>query len=163
MFIIVDKNNNVIRTSIKKPITYGNNMLLEVESLPEKYDYLVAENIQEHTVVTKEASTKKIIKLDKQTGEKLEQIIEIPAVVEKRFTCDLVAKFKPQAFKDRKANIAAKNAVLAEIADLKKSLADTDYQAIKYAEGYYTEEDYAEIKAQRQAWRDRINELETSL
>ena len=47
-----------------------------------------------------------------------------------------------------------------EIAELKKKLADTDYMAIKYAEGALTEKEYAEMKAQRQAWRDRINELE---
>lgn len=47
-----------------------------------------------------------------------------------------------------------------QIAELKANLDATDYQAIKYAEGWITAEDYAPIKAQRQAWRDRINELE---
>lgn len=47
-----------------------------------------------------------------------------------------------------------------EIAELKSKLDATDYQAIKYAEGFLTDEEYAEMKAQRQAWRDRINELE---
>ena len=46
-----------------------------------------------------------------------------------------------------------------EIAKLKQKLFDTDYQAIKFAEGLFTAEEYAERKAQRQAWRDRINEL----
>lgn len=49
-----------------------------------------------------------------------------------------------------------------EIAELKKKLAATDYQAIKYAEGFLTDEEYADIRAQRQAWRDRINELEAA-
>lgn len=49
------------------------------------------------------------------------------------------------------------------IAELKANLADTDYQAIKYAEGLISETDYAPIKAQRQAWRDEINALETEL
>lgn len=43
---------------------------------------------------------------------------------------------------------------------LKRELSRTDYQAIKYAEGYLTEEEYAETKTQRQAWRDEINALE---
>lgn len=43
---------------------------------------------------------------------------------------------------------------------LKKKLADTDYKAIKYAEGLISEEDYAPIKAERQQIRDKINELE---
>lgn len=47
-----------------------------------------------------------------------------------------------------------------EIEDLKNHLADTDYIAIKHSEGLISDADYAAIKAQRQAWRDRINELE---
>ena len=49
------------------------------------------------------------------------------------------------------------------IEKLKGQLADTDYQAIKYAEGQISEEDYAPIKAQRQSWRDEINELEKEI
>ena len=45
------------------------------------------------------------------------------------------------------------------IYELKKLLADTDYKAIKYAEGLISEEEYAETKAQRQAWRDELNTL----
>ena len=50
---------------------------------------------------------------------------------------------------------------LARIDELRTLLAESDYKAIKYAEGWITAEDYAEVKAQRQAWRDEINELET--
>lgn len=48
-----------------------------------------------------------------------------------------------------------------EITKLKKKLTDTDYQAIKYAEGLISDYDYALIKQQRQEWRDKINYLET--
>lgn len=47
-----------------------------------------------------------------------------------------------------------------EIRTLKQSLAETDYKAIKYAEGVLTDEDYQATGIQRQAWRRRINELE---
>lgn len=47
-----------------------------------------------------------------------------------------------------------------KIAELKYKLMQTDYQAIKYAEGQLSEEEYAPIKAQRQLWRDEINLLE---
>lgn len=50
-----------------------------------------------------------------------------------------------------------------EINVLKKRLFDTDYKAIKYAEGWLTDKEYAEAKAQREEWRKRINELEASL
>lgn len=48
----------------------------------------------------------------------------------------------------------------AEIQALKRSLAETDYKAIKYAEGVMADEDYQATGIQRQAWRRRINELE---
>lgn len=50
-----------------------------------------------------------------------------------------------------------------EINELKQKLNDTDYKAIKYAEGQISEEEYQPIKAQRQAWRNSINELEARL
>lgn len=49
---------------------------------------------------------------------------------------------------------------IAEIRALKRSLAETDYKAIKFAEGVMTDEDYQATGIQRQAWRRRINELE---
>ena len=50
-----------------------------------------------------------------------------------------------------------------EITQLKKALSDTDYKAIKYAEGQISESEYASVRAERQGYRDRINELETLL
>ena len=47
-----------------------------------------------------------------------------------------------------------------KIQELKDNLQKSDYQAIKYAEGWLSEKEYASVKAQRQQWRDRINELE---
>ena len=47
-----------------------------------------------------------------------------------------------------------------EIAQLKKQLSDTDYKAIKYAEGQLTEEEYSPIRSQRAEWRARINKLQ---
>ena len=49
-----------------------------------------------------------------------------------------------------------------QIIELKQQLLDTDYKAIKYAEGWITEEEYAPIKAERQKIRDKINELENN-
>ena len=49
----------------------------------------------------------------------------------------------------------------SEIIELKKYLSDTDYKAIKFAEGEITECDYQEVKSQRHDARVRINELES--
>lgn len=47
-----------------------------------------------------------------------------------------------------------------EISKLKELLFSTDYQAIKYAEGAMTAEEYEPIKTTRQQYRERINQLE---
>ena len=50
-----------------------------------------------------------------------------------------------------------------KISEAKAKLSQTDYQAIKYAEGFISETDYAPMKALRQAYRDEINRLEAEL
>ena len=50
-----------------------------------------------------------------------------------------------------------------KISEIKAKLSETDYQAIKYAEGFISETDYAPMKALRQAYRDEINRLEAEL
>lgn len=49
---------------------------------------------------------------------------------------------------------------ISKIEKLKKHLADTDYMCLKHMDGALTDEEYAETKAQRQAWRNEINQLE---
>jgi hypothetical protein len=46
------------------------------------------------------------------------------------------------------------------ISELKRLLANTDYAVIKIAEGEATKEEYAEVLANRKAWREEIRELE---
>lgn len=58
-------------------------------------------------------------------------------------------------------NKSAEVSVETQINELKEKLRETDYQAIKYAEGLISEEDYATTKKHRQEWRDKINELES--
>ena len=47
-----------------------------------------------------------------------------------------------------------------EIQQLKKQLSDTDYKAIKFAEGQISEDEYLPIKNQRAEWRAKINQLQ---
>lgn len=51
---------------------------------------------------------------------------------------------------------------IAEINALKSLLQGTDYKCMKFAEGAMSEEEFAPVREQRAAWRERINELETS-
>lgn len=48
----------------------------------------------------------------------------------------------------------------AEIKALKAKLSDTDYKAIKYAEGELSAQEYESVRMDRRACRERINELE---
>lgn len=50
-----------------------------------------------------------------------------------------------------------------KIIQLKGKLHNTDYMAIKFAEGELTEEEYAPIREQRRAWRAEINTLEAEI
>lgn len=47
-----------------------------------------------------------------------------------------------------------------KIAELKEKLFDSDYKALKFAEGELTAEMYEPIKQQRKSWREEIRRLE---
>ena len=46
---------------------------------------------------------------------------------------------------------------------LKEQLAETDYKALKFIDGEFTEEEYAPIREERKNYRIKINELEKCL
>ena len=50
-----------------------------------------------------------------------------------------------------------------QILEIKKKLLDTDYICNKIVEGISTKEDYADTLAQRNEWRNQINQLESEL
>lgn len=56
-----------------------------------------------------------------------------------------------------------KQQAIERIEELKQLLKESDYRAIKYAEGCYTKTEYKPYKDQRQAYRDEINQLEAEI
>lgn len=58
---------------------------------------------------------------------------------------------------------STKRYIEIQIQKYKDNLRDSDYKAIKYAEGFISENDYKSVKKQRQQWRDEINKLEKEL
>jgi hypothetical protein len=58
---------------------------------------------------------------------------------------------------------AVGNVKQRQISALKTKLTATDYKAIKYAEGLYSDEEYAPTKAERQALREQIRALEAEI
>ena len=55
---------------------------------------------------------------------------------------------------------AIRNNPHIKIKILKRRLAETDYQAIKYAEGELTDSEYESIRQKRSEWRKEINRLQ---
>lgn len=45
----------------------------------------------------------------------------------------------------------------------KNELQATDYKCLKFVDGALTEEEYAEVRVQRQALRDKINEIQAKI
>lgn len=108
----------------------------------------------------KTADKKGLWKLKSPLSTKQQQeyaAIEIDELEHARIVKALSKAAEPTAAQKAKAQ------KVARINELKRKLAETDYEAIKFAEGWFTEEEYAETKALRQSWRAEINQLEEEL
>lgn len=93
-------------------------------------------------------------------GKDVEKVIDVvgqPYIAEHDEVEDILV-YKPYSEQEIKT-IKNNN----RIVELKQKLQETDYKAIKYAEGELSQEEYAETKAQRRAWREEINKLEEEL
>ena len=74
---------------------------------------------------------------------------------------EFVIKRRTPSEAETKADTIA--SINQQIRELQDKLSATDYQALKYSEGWITEKDYTEIKANRQSWRGAINQLQAQL
>ena len=85
-----------------------------------------------------------------------EPYIEIPDEIEIHPYVDKVIN---GVFTSGEETIIKKNRIL----ELKEMLAATDYQTLKFMDGALSEEEYAPIRAKRQAYRNEINLIEQDL
>ena len=93
-------------------------------------------------------------------GKDVEKVIDVigqPYIAEHDEVEDILV-YKP--YSEQEIKVIKNN---NRIIELKQKLKETDYKAIKYAEGELSVEEYAETKAQRRAWREEINKLEEEL
>ena len=90
-------------------------------------------------------------------GKDVKWVVDKPAVTacEEHDEYEDILVFVPYTERELEVKAAQK-----EIMQKKELLKSTDYKAIKFAEGMLTEEEYKADRLQRQAWRDRIGELE---
>lgn len=134
-----------------------------LESFDLEKGYLTDDVITTHVPASpavEEVGHYKTLKVYDNGGIDVEYIIDTPArseVIEHDETEEIKVYIPYTDSELRK--IAAE----ARIGELKSLLRASDYKAIKYAEGVLTAEEYAPVKAERQAYRDEINELEKVL
>jgi predicted CopG family antitoxin len=85
-----NKTKRVTYIGEKKPISISNNLTLaEVDTIPEKYDYLTVVNEREKTDTWVET----IEEYNEETSEVIEKEVERSRTF---VSCDIVAHFKPQ-------------------------------------------------------------------
>jgi hypothetical protein len=142
---------------------FNENKTVELTEYDESRGYLKEDVLE--TEIPKQAAIEKkwhyeVVKEYPNGGKILEEVVDvegkpyIPAHTEREEILVYIP-YTEAELKRRKAE--------DEICELKMKLLQTDYQAIKYAEGMFTLSEYAPIREQRQAWRDRINELESEI
>ena len=124
---------------------------------------LVSDTLIEHIPEQQEIQEQwhyETIKEYSNGGKDVEKVIDVvgqPYIAEHDEVEDILV-YKP--YSEQEIKVIKNN---NRIAELKQKLQDTDYKAIKYAEGELSVEEYAETKAQRRAWREEINKLEEEL
>ena len=93
-------------------------------------------------------------------GKDVRWVVDEPAVeeVEAHDEVEYIKIYVPYTDEEKQ-----RRAAIERIAELKQLLRDSDYKAIKYAEGLLGEREYIPIRDERKAWRKEINELEASL
>ena len=123
-----------------------------------KGKYVEVEKIVHHEAIqaVPEVAHYEIIKQYANGGKDVRKIVDVPAVEGKEAWDEVVKErgFVPFTQKELDA---------LRIQELKALLAQSDYKAIKYAEGLLTETEYAPTKALRQAYRAEINTLEAKV
>lgn len=117
--------------------------------------YVIQEKIIHHEAINevKEQSHFEVVKEYANGGKDVVKVIDVEAVPAKPAWDEVV---KEQVF----VPYTQKELDLMRIDELKALLSQSDYKAIKYAEGVLTEVEYAPIKTLRQSYRAEINALE---
>lgn len=127
--------------------------------------------------IDKEICSKKIKIYDEVSGELIETLAHRPAELKKPpynyNVIELADKYSEAIssdfdddfnFNEKKYTariLADQNG--PKITELINKLKETDYQALKFAEGQLTIDEFKPIKDQRQLWRDEINELQAQI
>ena len=109
----------------------------------------------------------KIVKEYDNGGKDIEKIIDEPEIeqVDAYDEHILIKIYVP--YTKSELNIIEKNKKIekkvSEMNEYKKLLSMSDYEAIKYAEGWFTKEEYQPIKEKRESFREKIRKIEEEI
>ena len=115
--------------------------------------------------ITSESNADELRKAIPETSDfifvdKLPQVIPYRQVLKVIDNALTVENLQLSAEQEKEISIIEIN---TKINILKEQLAETDYKALKFIDGEFTEEEYAPIREERKACRIKINELEKCL
>ena len=106
-----------------------------------------------HVEKVEEKSHLKVVKTYANGGKDVEKVVDVVGTEEHDEFEDILV-FVP---------FSEKELAQIEIEKLKQNLLETDYKAIKFAEGVLSEQDYEKTRNERQSWRNQINALQKQL
>lgn len=117
-------------------------------------------NHYEEVLAVEEQSHKEVVAEYPNGGKDVITVIDVPGVAYQpaRDEEEKIMIYIPYTQKE-----LAKMQAEKRIAELKQLLKDSDYRAIKYAEGMYSEDDYRPYRELRNSYRKEINELEAQI
>lgn len=118
---------------------------------------------QYRTIVNEETGERTRVEIP--CGQKLYSEDEVESILTNRKEGEAIKDVNgvPTVFTLITDSELAINAGKQRINELKALLASTDYQAIQWAEGVRSEEVYAPMRLQREAWREEIRKIEVEL
>lgn len=124
----------------------------------QKGKYIEIEKTVHHDAIqaVEEVSHLEVVKIYENGGKDVKKVIDVPAVEGKPAWDEVVKERVWVPYSQKELD-------QIRINELKQALRDSDYKAIKYAEGLITPEAYEPIKLQRQAYRAEINALESKI
>lgn len=140
--------------------------ILNEDDIDLEKGYLIDDRLVTH-IPFKEGKPEKghyeVVKEYDNGGKDVEWVIDEPGEpdIEEHDEYEDIQIYTP--YTEQELTDIKKEKILIEIEQLKQTIASTDYQVLKYIEGCYTDEEFAEIKAHREMLRNLIGEKEQEL
>lgn len=140
--------------------------VLKEEDLDMEKGYLKTDTLTKHIKAQKGVEEKghyEVIKEYENGGKDVKWVVDAKGVepIEEHDEYEQIEVYVP--YTKEELEKIEQDKIVEQINELKQTLSATDYKTLKYVDGYYTEEEYAEIKAYRESLREQIRELEVKI